>query len=125
MIEVQVRAQHIVHALARITGLCQMLEERTVEAGEKLVISLFVIADAGIDQNPFAARLYDKGLEMQNDIAFFVREIRAKPFLAIADRLLVRLDEKCGVGSERRKFENARDLGFADSPAFEVQARLI
>jgi hypothetical protein len=84
---------------------------------ERFVAALLVVTDARIHQDSHTPDLHDECLEIQEDVAVLVGEVRDQPLPAGQDVRPVGLDEPRRIRSNGRHLEHAGDLRGADRPA--------
>ena len=116
MIDVQMRADYAVDRLARVAGLFQVRQERPMLQIPAREFARLVVADAGIDQNPQAARLHHHAVEAHADSAFLVGEARQQPVGFLKDILGVHVFGDDVALPQVFALQNLDHLKVSDSP---------
>ena len=116
MVDMQMRAQHGVDRLARIPGGGKIGEERPLQiVPGRDAPPLFVVAEAGIDDNAALRRFDDQRVNAHLEAAALVGEMRLQPFDR-QDLLIGRLRQDEAAAAGHLHLDDLCHRYLADSP---------
>ncbi len=120
MVDVQVGADHRIHALGRPAGIAHVIHERRIERLHADLLARLVVADAGVDHQPHPGRIDQQRVErQQHGVVLGPDEVRIEPGHG-AQRLGRRLWQEGVLGAPGNgdfQLHHPRDGHIADLPA--------